>query len=99
MATAIIAACVVALWLGWRQRLPNEAAVLYLAIGTGVVALYVISYVCVRLVGFDPTYTLVEVLLVQRVPPGSFFVVLGYLTIAYSRGALIRTLFSRAAQP
>jgi len=99
MPLAVVAACILTIWVGWRQRLPLDAALMTLGAGIAMIVLYVAFDLGFRLLGSDPTNKLAELLLIQRLPPGAFFVVIGYLMIAYSTGAIFRALLSRSAQP
>ena len=81
----IVAACVLTAWLGWRRRLPPRPALTGLAVGSAMIVLYV-AYA----IGSGVATGAAELLLIQRLPPGSYFVVIGYLVIAYCAGSLIK---------
>ena len=99
MPLAVIAACILTICVGWRRRLPIDAALMGLGAGSAIIVLYVVFDLGFRQLGSDPSHKLSELLLLERLPPGSFFVVIGYLIISYSIGAMIRAFLSRPAQP
>lgn len=99
MALAVVAACIFTIWLGWRRNLPLGSALMALGAGSAIIALYVIFDLSFRQHGSAPSYELYQLLLIKRLPPGSFFVVIGYLIISYSIGAMSRAFLSRPAQP
>lgn len=98
MPLAVVAACLLTIWLGWRRRLPLDAALMGLGAGLAVIVLYVAFDLGFRGLGSDPTYNISELLLIERLPPGSFFVVIGYLMISYSIGSIVVRL-TKALDP
>ena len=96
MPLSIVAACLLTMWLGWRGQLSLGAALKALGAGLALIVLYVVAALGLGLLGPGPSYPIAEVLKVERLLPGSFFVVIGYLVCSYAAAASVRGLRSRS---
>ena len=64
-------------------------------LGASLVAMYIGIYSVTHLIGMKTTYTLLSVLTMRRIPPGSWYVLLGYILLASFLGVKARVLAKR----